>query len=71
MTREPIVAVRAHRHHHFVVIEHKRGVAYLCIHCGKRRYYGRHMKLLASLDQSVMVYMPNVVALPHGVVAHD
>ncbi len=67
MTKGDLVQGEAFRHHHFVLIAHKRGVAYLCIHCGKRRYYGRHKTLLAEIDGSVMVYMPRAVALPHGV----
>ncbi len=66
MTKEDTVAP-AFRHHHFVLIQHKRGVAYLCIHCGKRRYYGRHKTLLSEIDGSIMVYMPKALALPHGV----
>ncbi len=65
MTKEPNVPVK--RHHHFVLVEHKRGVAYCCIHCGKLRYYGRHKDLLAEIDGSVMVYLPRALALPHGV----
>lgn len=69
MTKESTIHVRGHRHHHWVVIDHKRGVAYACIHCGKVRYYGRHKKLIDSLktDQSIMVYLPVALALPHGV----
>lgn len=69
MTKENVTAV--FKHHQWVLIEHKRGYARTCTNCGKTVYYGKHKKILAGIRTfEVMAYMPNALALPHGVNIH-
>ncbi len=69
MAREPVV--HRFKHHHWVIVSHKRGVARMCVNCGKLRYYGKHKTLgIPEVDGSIMVYLPRNVALPHGVEPH-
>ncbi len=54
--------------HCWVLITHKRGVARLCVNCWKMRYMGKHKDFYPRyIDESIMVYAPEAVALPHGV----
>lgn len=58
------------RSHHWILVEHKRGVARMCIRCGKLRYYGKHKRYKVGADTAILVYVPEAVALPHGVDRH-
>lgn len=62
--------VKVTEHHCYVLVEHKRGVARLCINCGRLRYYGAH-KGYKMRYPNVHVYEPGAICLPHGVFQHN
>lgn len=55
MAKDPIVQRRSH---HWILVEHKRGVARCCLHCGKLRYYGKHKEIKHTGNEGIVVIVP-------------
>jgi len=60
MARQAILVQKDKKKRHvFVLIEHKRGVARVCVRCGDLRYYGKHRVFKANdFDEGIMIVVP-------------
>ncbi len=59
MTKGAIIVSKEKRGHTFILVEHKRGVARVCVRCGDVRYYGAHKSYKADdFDSGLMIFFP-------------